>query len=89
LGQRGRLRQDLAHRPNLRHTAHDTTWLFPSTNPGRHVAANTVMTGVRELGINLLAARNAALRELVTQAPAPSSPLCSATATPSPPGTPA
>jgi hypothetical protein len=29
------------------------------------------MTGVRELGINLLAARNAALRELVTQAPAP------------------
>ena len=65
------LRQHLQARPNLRHTGQNTPWLFPSTTPGRHLAANTVMTQVRRLGIDLRAARNTALRELVTQAPAP------------------
>lgn len=65
------LQRHLAARPNLRHTGNDSPWLFPSTSPGRHITANTVMTQVRRIGIDLLGARNTALRELVTQAPAP------------------
>jgi hypothetical protein len=64
------IREHLATRPNLRHGA-GTPWLFPSTTPGQHISANTLMERVRDLGINLLGARNAALRDLVTQAPAP------------------
>ncbi|WP_183061589.1 recombinase XerD [Motilibacter peucedani] len=64
------LRQHLAARPNLRHGP-ETPWLFPSTTPGRHLSANGIMERVRDLGINLLGARNAALRDFVTQAPAP------------------
>lgn len=65
------LRRHLDARPNLRHTNRDTVWLFPGTTPGRHVTADHVMNRVRRLGINLLGARNTALRDLVIQAPAP------------------
>jgi len=45
------------------------------------MTANNLMDRVRSLGIDLLGARNTALRELVTQHPPRSSPPCSATAT--------
>ncbi len=59
-------------RPNLR-TVNSTgsLWLFPGGRAGRHLVAQTVMIRLRSLGIDLLGARNATLRELVQQAPAP------------------
>ncbi len=66
------LKQHLASRPNLRTGNHgDSTWLFPSTRAGRHVHPQTLMDRLRHLGINLLGARNAALRGLVSEVPAP------------------
>lgn len=66
------LLQHLSQRPN-RQTVNSTgtPWLFPGGRAGRHLAANTVSIRLRSLGINLLGARNAALRELAQQAPAP------------------
>lgn len=62
----------LANRPNMRTTnTAGSPWLFPGTSPGRHLHPNTLMQRIRTLGINPLGARNAALRELVQQAPAP------------------
>lgn len=79
------MRTHLANRPNMR-TANSagSTWLFPGTRAGRQLHPNTLMTRLRQLGINPLGARNAALRELLQQAPAPSSPSFSATAPRSP-----
>ena len=67
------LANHMASRPNLGATAGvaATPWLFPSSRPGRHLAANFVMTRLRDLGINLLAARNTALQSLVVEAPPP------------------
>jgi hypothetical protein len=48
-----------------------TPWLFPSSRPGRHLGPNFIMTRLRNLGINLLAARNTALQSLVVEAPPP------------------
>jgi hypothetical protein len=45
--------------------------MFPGYRHGRHIHSNTLMERLRELGINLLGARNAALRALVTEAPPP------------------
>ena len=66
------MRTHLANRPNMRTTnSAGSTWLFPGTRAGRHLHPNTLTTRLRQLGINPLGARNAALRELVQQAPAP------------------
>ncbi len=66
------LRQHLTSRPNLRTGNHgESPWLFPSTRAGQHVHPNTLMDRLRDLGISLLGARNAALRGLVAEVPAP------------------
>jgi hypothetical protein len=60
------LREHLASRPNLRIGAGpNSPWLFPSTLAGRHLHPNTVMDRLRDLGVNLLGARNRAIGELV------------------------
>lgn len=64
------LREHLASRPNLRTGAGpDSPWLFPSTLAGRHLHPNTVMDRLRDLGVNLLGARNRAIGELVLECP--------------------
>lgn len=66
------LLEHLRQRPNLQtiNGSHNP-WLFPGSRPGRHLAANTVMIRLRGIGINLRGARNAALRSLARQTPAP------------------
>jgi hypothetical protein len=64
------LREHLAARPNLRTGAGpDSPWLFPSTLAGRHLHPNTVMDRLRDLGVDLLGARNRAIGELVLECP--------------------
>jgi hypothetical protein len=67
------LANHMASRPNLGATAGvaATPWLFPSSRPGRHLAPNFIMSRLRDLGINLLAARNTAMQSLVAEAPPP------------------
>ncbi|GAB3497566.1 recombinase XerD [Flexivirga lutea] len=66
----GMIRAHLAARPNLRTGAGpDSPWLFPGYVPGRHLHPNTVMDRLRDLGINLLGARNRAIGELVLECP--------------------
>lgn len=66
----GLLRTHLEHRPNLRTGAGpNSPWLFPGTAAGRHLHPGTIMTRLRDLGIDLLGARNRAITELVLQAP--------------------
>ncbi|WP_329602627.1 hypothetical protein [Mycolicibacterium phocaicum] len=65
------LKEHIRKRPNLRTSGSDNEWLFPGYRPGEHLHPGTVMLRLRQLGIDLLAARNTALRELVMQMPAP------------------
>lgn len=66
------LRSHLARRPNMRAgNSSGSPWLFPSTRAGRHLHPDTVRMRLRGSGIDLLGARNAALRQLVRQVPAP------------------
>lgn len=65
------LREHINRRPNLRTANADNPWIFPSTRAGEHLHTVTVTNRLRTLGIDLLGARNAALRELVSQVPAP------------------
>ena len=65
------LREHINNRPNLRTSGADNLWLFPGIRPGEHIHPNTLMDRLRWLGIDLLGARNAALRELVSEVPAP------------------
>ena len=44
---------------------------FPGAQPGQHIHQNTLMNLLRDAGIELRGAKNAALRELVLQMPAP------------------
>ena len=59
-------------RPNL-NTANGPTspWLFPGRRAGSHLRPSTLRSQVMAMGINLLAARNAALRTLVMSCPPP------------------
>ena len=64
------IRTHLDARPNLRTGAGtDSPWLFPGGRAGQHLHPNTVMIRLRELGIDLLGARNRALGELVLDCP--------------------
>jgi len=64
------LRTHVAQRPNLQTGAgSDSPWLFPSTLAGRHFHPNTVMHRLRDLGVNLLGARNRPIGELVLAVP--------------------
>lgn len=66
------LREHLNNRPNLRTGAGpQSPWLFPSTRAGQHLHPNTVMNRLRDLGVNLLGARNRAIADLVTEVPPP------------------
>ncbi|GAA4425013.1 hypothetical protein GCM10023169_22250 [Georgenia halophila] len=67
----GMLAQHLSARPNQRGANRDSDWLFPSTRAGRHVTSQTIMDRLRDLGINLRGARNRAMRDLVSEIPAP------------------
>ena len=46
-------------------------WLFPSNRPGRHLDPQFIMKRLRNLGVNLLGARNTALQSLVVEVPPP------------------
>ena len=63
-------------------------WLFPSRRPGKHLDAISLVIGLGNAGINVLGARNSALRNLVAEMPLPSWPTCWATATAAPSATP-
>ena len=61
--------QLLAKRPNL-NTANPTSpWLFPGRTAGSHVRPSTLRSNAMKMGIDLLAARGAALRQLVLDCP--------------------
>lgn len=58
--------------PNLNTSTHsDNGWLFPGRRPGQPIHQSTLMNRLRDAGIDLRGAKNAALRELVLQMPAP------------------
>lgn len=66
------MRDHLAALPNKNTAAHrDSPWLFPGRRPGQHLHQNTIMNKLRQAGIDLRGARNAALRALVLDLPAP------------------
>lgn len=67
------LTNHIHNRPNLRATGGVATspWLFPSVRPGRHLDPQQIMKQLRDLGIDLLGARNTALQSLVAAAPPP------------------
>lgn len=66
------VRAHLSALPNTNTAAHrQNTWLFPGTRPGQHLHQGTIMNRLRARGINLLGARNASLRALVLEMPAP------------------
>jgi hypothetical protein len=66
------LREHLAARPNLQTANTDgSPWLFPSTRAGQHLHPQSIMDRLRDLGIDLLGTRDAALRDLVRRVPAP------------------
>jgi hypothetical protein len=63
--------RDLASwRPNLNTAANPTSpWLFPGRSAGSHLRPSTLRARVMEMDIDILAARNAALRQLVLDCP--------------------
>ena len=66
------LRQLLACRPNLNTATNPTSqWLFPGRRAGSHMRSSTLRARVMEMGVDLIGARSAALRQLVTDCPPP------------------
>lgn len=66
------VRAHLNDLPNLNTSAHrDNSWLFPGGRPGQPIHQGTLMNLLRDAGIDLRGAKNASLRELVLQMPAP------------------
>jgi site-specific recombinase XerD len=59
--------QHLAQRGNHRTMNHHSTWLFPGTNAGQHISAQSLMHRLRSLGLDIQAARNAALHDLTKE----------------------
>lgn len=59
----------LNDRPNQQTTNTDSQWLFPGTLAGQHIHPDTLMKGLRDLGIDIAATRNSTLRDLVQQLP--------------------
>ncbi|RFA11765.1 hypothetical protein B7R22_17905 [Subtercola boreus] len=65
-------RQHVAELPHQTTSVHtDNEWLFPGRRPGMHLHQNSLMGKLRRAGIDLRGARNAALRALVLELPAP------------------
>jgi hypothetical protein len=46
---------------------HRSTWLFPGTRAGHHIAEQALLQRLRRLGIDIQAARNAALHDLTKE----------------------
>lgn len=66
------VRAHLKNLPNTNTSAHrNSQWLFPGTRPGEPMHQSTMMNKLRDRGIDLRGARNAALRTLVLEMPAP------------------
>lgn len=66
------VRTHLAHRaPSRTRDVETSPWLFPGGRAGTHINCSYLMTKIRDLGINLLAAKNRALDDLVTEMPPP------------------
>jgi hypothetical protein len=66
------IRRHLENRSRSRTRPTDTNpYLFPGGRAGSHVTGNYLMETIRSLGINLLAAKNRSLSDLVTEMPAP------------------
>lgn len=59
--------QHLAQRGNHRTMNHDSSWLFPGTRAGQHISEQALMQRIRSLGIDIHAARNAALHDLTKE----------------------
>ena len=58
------LQQHLDSHANQKTTNHQSRWLFPGTRAGHHLTEQTLMQRLRKLGIDIRAARNAALHDL-------------------------
>ena len=66
------MRAHLRNLPNMNTSAHlNNQWLFPGATPGEQMNQTTMMNKLRNRGIDLRGARNAALRTLVLEMPAP------------------
>jgi hypothetical protein len=66
------LSQHLRNRPNLRTASGaESPWLFPGSRAGQHLHPNSIMDRLRDLGIELLGARNTALGEHRAVTPPP------------------
>jgi len=63
------VREHIKNRPNLATTNKDSPWLFPSNRAGQHLHPNTILLRLRQLGVDLRAARNRALADFVTTIP--------------------
>ncbi|MBC7594852.1 MAG: site-specific recombinase [Kineosporiaceae bacterium] len=59
----------LRDRPNQQTGNKNSAWLFPSTIAGQHMHVDSLKDKLRTLGIDLAAARNATLRDLVSELP--------------------
>jgi hypothetical protein len=59
--------QHLATPGNHRTVNHDSTWLFPGTNAGQHITEQMLMKRLRSLGIDITAAKNGALHDLIKE----------------------
>jgi integrase len=59
--------QHLAHRGNHRTMNYQSRWLFPGTRAGQHISEQSLMPRLRSLGIDIRAARNAALHDLTKE----------------------
>lgn len=65
------LTDHLKNRPNLRTGGGmvATPWLFPGHRSRKHLDPHTMIMSLRNMGINLLGARNSALQNLVAEIP--------------------
>lgn len=59
--------QHLERRGNHQTMNHGSPWLFPGTNAGQHISEQVLMIRLRGLGIDIQAARNAALHDLTKE----------------------
>jgi len=60
----------VSSRPNLNAAANQTSpWLFPGRSAGKHLCPSTLRSKTGAMGIDLVAARTAALRQLVLDCP--------------------
>jgi hypothetical protein len=59
--------EHLQARPNQQTTNTGTAWLFPGTLAGHHVNPESMLQRLRNWGLDLGGARNAALRQLAMQ----------------------